>query len=148
MYNIYVFFSSRRRHTRSKRDWSSDVCSSDLDPFHGKNDLRKWLYNVQVERTNTCRRILQTIGIRDDIRYLYGCRYPTRHNGQKTFVKTRLIRVFLLTITLFAFSFMTWHDFLLFGYAKKEVHKGGRIQSITCCLCYMKRCLELSLCFW
>src|SRR5699024_11735447 len=26
------FFSSRRRHTRSKRDWSSDVCSSDLEP--------------------------------------------------------------------------------------------------------------------
>src|SRR5207249_5434900 len=24
------FFSGRRRHTRSKRDWSSDVCSSDL----------------------------------------------------------------------------------------------------------------------
>src|SRR5699024_11571808 len=24
------FFSSRRRHTRSKRDWSPDVCSSDL----------------------------------------------------------------------------------------------------------------------
>src|SRR5699024_11744180 len=27
------FFSSRRRHTRSKRDWSSDVCSSDLVRF-------------------------------------------------------------------------------------------------------------------
>src|SRR5699024_12175394 len=28
---LYLFFfSSRRRHTRSKRDWSSDVCSSDL----------------------------------------------------------------------------------------------------------------------
>src|SRR5699024_12186937 len=26
-------FSSRRRHTRSKRDWSSDVCSSDLAAF-------------------------------------------------------------------------------------------------------------------
>src|SRR5699024_11967914 len=25
-------FSSRRRHTTSKRDWSSDVCSSDLAP--------------------------------------------------------------------------------------------------------------------
>src|SRR5207245_4389622 len=25
-----VFFSSRRRHTRCYRDWSSDVCSSDL----------------------------------------------------------------------------------------------------------------------
>src|SRR3712207_7308963 len=27
---FYVFFSSRRRHTRYWRDWSSDVCSSDL----------------------------------------------------------------------------------------------------------------------
>src|SRR2546428_11189254 len=26
----FVFFSSRRRHTSSDRDWSSDVCSSDL----------------------------------------------------------------------------------------------------------------------
>src|SRR3712207_7352378 len=26
------FFSSRRRHTRYWRDWSSDVCSSDLTP--------------------------------------------------------------------------------------------------------------------
>src|SRR5438034_1449456 len=26
------FFSSRRRHTRSLCDWSSDVCSSDLQP--------------------------------------------------------------------------------------------------------------------
>src|SRR5438874_4751616 len=29
---FYFFFSSRRRHTRSLRDWSSDVCSSDLEP--------------------------------------------------------------------------------------------------------------------
>src|SRR3712207_8722418 len=28
---IFFFFSSRRRHTRYWRDWSSDVCSSDLD---------------------------------------------------------------------------------------------------------------------
>src|SRR5947207_15127701 len=27
-----LFFSSRRRHTRSLCDWSSDVCSSDLTP--------------------------------------------------------------------------------------------------------------------
>src|SRR5438034_10713331 len=27
---FYFFFSSRRRHTRSLCDWSSDVCSSDL----------------------------------------------------------------------------------------------------------------------
>src|SRR5690606_40841467 len=39
------FFSSRRRHTRFSRDWSSDVCSSDLadrlevgdDPVHGEH---------------------------------------------------------------------------------------------------------------
>src|SRR5207247_6562514 len=30
---VVFFFSSRRRHTRSTRDWSSDVCSSDLRPF-------------------------------------------------------------------------------------------------------------------
>src|SRR2546422_2436493 len=30
MYYIFFFFSSRRRHTRCSRDWSSDVCSSDL----------------------------------------------------------------------------------------------------------------------
>src|SRR5207249_9601764 len=30
-YNWEFFFSSSRRHTRSKREWSSDVCSSDLD---------------------------------------------------------------------------------------------------------------------
>src|SRR5699024_11247722 len=47
------FFSSRRRHTRSKRDWSSDVCSSDLlllagvrpgtYPRSGSVHLRLWL---------------------------------------------------------------------------------------------------------
>src|SRR5699024_9085705 len=47
-YALYsFFFSSRRRHTRSKRDWSSDVCSSDLDrgaplrscPPHGEGSV-------------------------------------------------------------------------------------------------------------
>src|SRR5687768_18588194 len=33
MYDLaFFFFSSRRRHTRCSRDWSSDVCSSDLAP--------------------------------------------------------------------------------------------------------------------
>src|SRR5207245_8624217 len=31
-YFFFFFFSSRRRHTRCYRDWSSDVCSSDLRP--------------------------------------------------------------------------------------------------------------------
>src|SRR5699024_3275935 len=33
------FFSSRRRHTSSKRDWSSDVCSSDLQAVLGMPDI-------------------------------------------------------------------------------------------------------------
>src|SRR6266496_333702 len=30
-FSFFFFVSSRRRHTRSLRDWSSDVCSSDLE---------------------------------------------------------------------------------------------------------------------
>src|SRR5207253_5138321 len=33
---FFFFFSSRRRHTRLPRDWSSDVCSSDLSCARGK----------------------------------------------------------------------------------------------------------------
>src|SRR4030066_1533088 len=32
--NNFFFLSSRRRHTRFKCDWSSDVCSSDLQAWH------------------------------------------------------------------------------------------------------------------
>src|SRR2546429_8638586 len=32
---MFFFFSSRRRHTRCSRDWSSDVCSSDLNCMSG-----------------------------------------------------------------------------------------------------------------
>src|SRR5690606_39606720 len=36
---VVFFFSSRRRHTRFSRDWSSDVCSSDLGGRGGKFEL-------------------------------------------------------------------------------------------------------------
>src|SRR5215203_9184 len=35
---VFFFFSSRRRHTRYWRDWSSDVCSSDLHHGAGFED--------------------------------------------------------------------------------------------------------------
>src|SRR5699024_12079320 len=38
---VFFFFSSRRRHTRSKRDWSSDVCSSDLIYSHNQELSRQ-----------------------------------------------------------------------------------------------------------
>src|SRR5205814_6723533 len=38
VFALYFFFSSRRRHTRCLSDWSSDVCSSDLNK-PGESDL-------------------------------------------------------------------------------------------------------------
>src|SRR5256885_8401696 len=40
---VFFFFSSRRRHTRLQGDWSSDVCSSDLE-------IREQLEGAFVER--------------------------------------------------------------------------------------------------
>src|SRR2546430_16632995 len=42
MVQSILFFSSRRRHTRFDCDWSSDVCSSDLD-----RDSTKWRFDGQ-----------------------------------------------------------------------------------------------------
>src|SRR3712207_7621194 len=42
----FFFFSSRRRHTRYWRDWSSDVCSSDLQS-RAKQDNGGWILNGQ-----------------------------------------------------------------------------------------------------
>src|SRR5438132_10308097 len=42
---FFFFFSSRRRHTRSLCDWSSDVCSSDLETRAGDLhalDVTRW----------------------------------------------------------------------------------------------------------
>src|SRR3989454_7129627 len=41
---MFFFFSSRRRHTRLQGDWSSDVCSSDLNEpgvLHGGLEFRQ-----------------------------------------------------------------------------------------------------------
>src|SRR2546429_1568418 len=53
------FFSSRRRHTRCSRDWSSDVCSSDLPPPSAQHrepptptDHEPLLYEVEDQARN------------------------------------------------------------------------------------------------
>src|SRR5579862_4915815 len=47
---FFFFFSSRRRHTRWNCDWSSDVCSSDLElpcvVFMGAEDIERQQPNV------------------------------------------------------------------------------------------------------
>src|SRR2546422_8050708 len=48
---LFFFFSSRRRHTRCSRDWSSDVCSSDL--ARG-DDVLVW-YTLWEDRASAAR---------------------------------------------------------------------------------------------
>src|SRR5436190_22858921 len=50
------FFSSRRRHTRSLCDWSSDVCSSDLGRAQGSsNPQATWRVTAKLECTELVR---------------------------------------------------------------------------------------------
>src|SRR5690606_27451834 len=46
---LAFFFSSRRRHTRFSRDWSSDVCSSDLDLLWESRQGFKHLLIISTE---------------------------------------------------------------------------------------------------
>src|SRR5207253_4364217 len=46
------FFSSRRRHTRWPRDWSSDVCSSDLFSPQPVDALDGWIDNHTILATD------------------------------------------------------------------------------------------------
>src|SRR5690606_40663978 len=48
IFYFHFFFSSRRRHTRFSRDWSSDVCSSDLKYL--RNDLPNWKKSLDRTR--------------------------------------------------------------------------------------------------
>src|SRR6266480_1165490 len=66
--NIFFFFSSRRRHTRLTCDWSSDVCSSDLEP-EGIGSVRAGLHLRRVEERQ--KRRLPGLPISDD--------YDVRH---------------------------------------------------------------------
>src|SRR5437899_9461315 len=50
---LFFFFSSRRRHTRCLSDWSSDVCSSDLD----RAALRAVQPAVGSPRQRICHRV-------------------------------------------------------------------------------------------
>src|SRR5260370_23414556 len=56
---VFFFFSSRRRHTRFKCDWSSDVCSSDLvEKFRTWSDC-----HGDVEKSFTRDQILTNVMI-------------------------------------------------------------------------------------
>src|SRR6266508_5779683 len=66
----WFFLSSRRRHTRWPRDWSSDVCSSDLLAQAGAAAARGATLYVTLEpcnhtgRTPPCMEAIRTAGVK------------------------------------------------------------------------------------
>src|SRR2546429_2588614 len=66
--SLFFFFSSRRRHTRCSRDWSSDVCSSDLGAVGVNINIpvfNGFLYNARAKAAD-----LQTEADRQRLRDL------------------------------------------------------------------------------
>src|SRR5499433_1539343 len=62
----FFFFSSRRRHTRLVSDWSSDVCSSDLDDFaNSLVDIQEFSARRQFpdERPNSADHLARTSSV-------------------------------------------------------------------------------------
>src|SRR2546429_974600 len=57
---IYFFFSSRRRHTRCSRDWSSDVCSSDLFDPPQSSACSHWLAGMPLPSARQARETLRS----------------------------------------------------------------------------------------
>src|SRR5437660_2225778 len=68
---FFFFFSSRRRHTRWPRDWSSDVCSSDL--FRYEEELLAPLSAEEIERVYL--RTLMPLKLKMEIDYLREARF-------------------------------------------------------------------------
>src|SRR2546422_7161900 len=60
---MFFFFSSRRRHTRCSRDWSSDVCSSDLPALPDTNEFTLKPYHTRFSPDYVAR---PTIGYERD----------------------------------------------------------------------------------
>src|SRR2546421_7872508 len=58
---LFFFFSSRRRHTRSDRDWSSDVCSSDLFLWSRVGDNLVWRHTALGGWMIRCVRLSSTM---------------------------------------------------------------------------------------
>src|SRR2546429_5127111 len=64
---IFFFFSSRRRHTRCSRDWSSDVCSSDLNELSAeeKASLVRWKEELAALRAELSRPVPVAHGLQE-----------------------------------------------------------------------------------
>src|SRR5438128_8206986 len=60
---FFFFFSSRRRHTRCYRDWSSDVCSSDLAQELSAIEVKKRIDTIETLGVNVFRFLIVAIAL-------------------------------------------------------------------------------------
>src|SRR3712207_6835337 len=93
----FFFFSSRRRHTRYWRDWSSDVCSSDLVPNGNVNVAQLGRDFVAMTElplpVKFDPRTLRTLGVEGSLRLGHvGTAHPHRtSNGRHVAYETELV---------------------------------------------------------
>src|SRR5699024_11337352 len=94
-FSVVFFFSSRRRHTRSKRDWSSDVCSSDL--FYLKQLPQFYLQSFVLQRHGIILEPVILIHLTTQVpllpTYVLFCRYS---DVASTYLIYRLLSVVVL----------------------------------------------------
>src|SRR5690606_41205566 len=84
------FFSSRRRHTRFSRDWSSDVCSSDLElALKQISEINREVAMAAEEHSKASATITRQIG---EIHEL--CGRTSRHIQENNSLVTSLSQTF------------------------------------------------------
>src|SRR2546429_3678294 len=91
---FFFFFSSRRRHTRCSRDWSSDVCSSDLVKRWVEKKIRRHLMRARGRRGFGWKRwssqwLYTTLGLFNNYRVVYRAnrdRKSTRLNSSHGYI--------------------------------------------------------------
>src|SRR5690606_40115935 len=74
------FFSSRRRHTRFSRDWSSDVCSSDLD-FSSDEIIARVMVPMINETIRCLEEGIVASAAEADMGLIYGLGFPPFRGG-------------------------------------------------------------------
>src|SRR5690625_7987956 len=82
--DLFFFFSSRRRHTRWPRDWSSDVCSSDLNVAVGHGAVLHRRQGLAARAPGAPARLDAARGVRSEERRVgKECRSGGGPDGQK-----------------------------------------------------------------
>src|SRR5690625_7601019 len=106
----YFFFSSRRRHTRWPRDWSSDVCSSDLAPVFGFTAGLIFLWSV------FSRGAFFTRGL-----FTWGLAVVSRSASAAPFISSASAFGFCTAGVALAFALLRCGDLFLFTFALSHV---------------------------